>query len=170
MRKLNILKTLIDLSFLFSLLAVAGMTIFVPIYLSGSADEGPLKINGQEVSAAEWGGKLVIMLGAAGGLFFVYAIYLLRKTVAHFRKREIFHEDVIRYFNAIGKCIITSTLLTHIPLFFYNMLHRNHLGIQIDGGGFDSLLLSISLGLFFMVLAEAFKIAKNLKEENELTV
>lgn len=170
MRKLSILKALIDLSFYFSVLGIIAMVIFVPMYLMDPGSGIPIRINGQEITAIDLTAKIVIGLAAAGALLFIYSIYLLRKTITFFRKREIFNTEVIRCFSTIGKCLIGSALLTNFPLFIYNAVQRNHLGIQFIDAGFNSLLLSLSLGLFFMVLSEVFKIAKNMKEENELTV
>ncbi|MDI1254929.1 MAG: DUF2975 domain-containing protein [Flavobacterium sp.] len=170
MKKLNILKTLIDIAFFFMLLGALAIFIFVPIYLCGSEGGLPIIINGQSITAFDIYTKILIALAAIGALLFIYAIYLLRKTLAFFVKRDVFNSKVVHYLDLIGKFLIVSTLLTNIPLLIYNIFSRQHLSIQFNGGGFDSLSLSVSLGLFFMVLSEVFKIAKNLKEENELTV
>jgi len=144
---------------------------FVPAYLLGYINEIPVSINGQEITAADLSTKILIALAAIGTLFFVYAVYLLRKTIGFFKKRDIFNQEVIRYFSSIGKCVIVSTALTNIPMFFYSAIHHARFAnLSLTGGGFSSLLLSLSLGLFFMVLSEVFKIAKNLKEENDLTL
>jgi len=168
MRKLQLLKALIDLFYFFAIIATAGMLIVVPILLfnPGTID---IKIKGQLIEPTNQATQFLLVFAAAGGLCFIYAIHLLRKTVGHFQKREIFHPMVILNLNRMGIFIIASSLLTSIPLFFYNMIERNHLGLQI-GADFDSLILSVSLGLFFMVLSEVFKIALRFKEENELTV
>ncbi|RZJ68528.1 MAG: DUF2975 domain-containing protein [Flavobacterium sp.] len=169
MKKLNLLKTLLDLFFFFSIFAVIGIFILGPIAFFNGEDL-PLKIKGQEIIADNWGARLLIVTSAISSLLFVYAIFLFRKNVHSLVKREIFTEVVIANFKRIGWCLIASTLLGEIPLFFYNMINRNHLGLQFGTGGFDSMLLSIALGLFFMVLSEIFKIGKNLKEENDLTL
>lgn len=171
MRKLNILKALIDLSFFFSIIGIIGMAIFVPMYLLDTDGSTlPIRINGQELTSIDLAAKITIGFAVIGALFFVYSIYLLRKTIGFFQKRDIFNTEIIHYFNIIGKCLIVCALLTNIPLFFYNMIHKSHIGFEFIGGGFNSLLLSMCLGLFFMVLSEIFKIAISIKQENELTV
>lgn len=169
MRKLSILKTLIDLAFFFSCIAILGIVIFIPLLILGYADDIPLKLKGEEIIATDWQTKLILIFVAISSLFFTYSIYLLRKTITFFIQKDLFNEKVIRYFSIIGKCLVTSSLLMTVPFFFYNTIHRNNLGISFDCG-FDSPLLAISLGLFFMVLSEVFRIAKNLKEENDLTL
>jgi len=170
MRKLHILKSLIDLFYFFAIIALGGMLIMIPILLFDTEGGIPIKIKGQEISNIDLGAKVLMLFAAVGAVCFVYAIHLLRKTIGHFYAREIFHPKVIFNLNRTGIFIIASSLLTNIPLFFYNVISRQHLGIEFGAGGFDSLILSVSLGLFFMVLSEVFKIAMRMKEENELTV
>ena len=170
MRKLQILKTLLDLFWFFSLISLVAIVIFIPFYLTGSAGEIPVRIKGQEIANDDLFSKIVVVLNVISGLFFVYSVFLLRKVVTHFQKRDIFNIEVIKYFNLIGKLIIVSSILTNVTLFIFNAVKRNHADLSIDFGGYDSFILSLCLGLFFMVISEVFKIAKNIKEENELTI
>lgn len=170
MKKLQILKTLLDLFWFFTLISLVGLIFFVPFLLTGNANEIDVKIKGQQITNADLFSKMVIVLGVIAGILFVYSIYLLRKVVGYFQRREIFHNEVIHNFNLIGKLIIASSLISNGSLFVFNAVKRNHLGLDLDFGGYDSFILSICLGLFFMVISEVFKIAKNMKEENELTV
>ena len=169
MRKLSILKALLDLFYFFAILSIVFITVLGAMMLFGYSDI-PVKIKGQEITVTGWDSKMLLIVVFVSFLLFLYAIYLLRKVIHHFVKREIFYDPVIAYLNTIGLCLIGATLLQNVSLFFYNLLHRNNIGVEFGVGGFDSFLLSIGLGLFFMVLSEVFKIAKNLKEENELTV
>ena len=105
-----------------------------------------------------------------GGIIFLYSIYLLRKVVGLFQKIEIFNEQVTQLFNLIGKLIIASSLISHMSVFVYKIIERPHYKLTLDIGGYDSFLISISLGLFFMVISVIFKIATRMKEENELTI
>lgn len=170
MRKLNILKTVLDLFWFFTLFAILGMLIFIPFYLFSSDVDIPIKIKGQEVSANTILAKIVVIVNVISGLLFFYSIYLLRKLVGLFQKREIFSDEVVRLFSLIGKLVIASSVMSSISLFIYNAVERNHLGLSLDFGSYDSLLISISLGLFFMVISEIFKIAKNMKEDSDLMI
>jgi hypothetical protein len=169
MNKLSILRTLIDFTFYISCLTVLVLVLFVPIAALGYANELPIKMNGQSTFINNWQSKLLLVFVLISSLFFIYSIYLLRKTIAFFAKRDIFNSEVIQNFNIIGICVITSSLLLIIPSFFYQAVEESSLEISIQSG-FDSPILIISLGLFFMVLSEVFQKAKNLKEENDLTL
>lgn len=169
MKKLNLLKTLLDLFYFFTLLTVVLITVFGIMALFG--DEAiPLKIKGEEITVSGWSEKLLVVILMISFFCFIYAILLLRKVVGYFVKREIFDEKVIENLNKIGKFLIAAALLQNIPLFVYKMVVRNHVGFEFGIDGFDSLLLAVGLGLFFMVLSEVFKIAKNFKEDSELSV
>ena len=170
MKSLNLLKTLIDLFLIFSVLGGLSVLIIVPMKLINPDFDIPISIKGVEVVGNDWLSLVVIVLSAIGAFFFIYAIFLIRKVIHCFLKNEVFTDIVIGHFKLIGKCVIASAVLTSVPMFFYNMIQRNNLGIEFTGGGFDSLLLSTSLGLLFIVIGEIFQKAKNLQEENELTV
>jgi hypothetical protein len=62
-----------------------------------------------------------------------------------------------------------ASLFTGLPLLFYKIIHEGNIEIEF-GGGFSSFLFTSSLGLFFMVLSDVFKIAKTMTDDNELTV
>ncbi|MEO0038560.1 MAG: hypothetical protein RIQ59_1771 [Bacteroidota bacterium] len=170
MRQLNILKTILDIFWFFTLIGAIGIVVFLPFYLFGDEVDIPIKIKGQEITTNDLFSKIVVLANVVSGLLFLYSIYLLRKVVGLFQKREIFNDQVIHIFNLIGKLVIASSLTSNISLFIYKIVVRNHTDINFDIGGYDSFLISISLGLFFMVISVIFKIATRMKEENELTI
>lgn len=170
MRKLSILKTVLDIFWVLTLFSVIGMLIFIPFYIFSSDMDIPIKIKGQEILSNSLLSKLVVFVNIISGILFFYSIYLLRKVVVLFQKKQIFNDEVIRLFNLIGKLIVVSSIISTVSLSIYNAIEKNHLGISIDFGSYDSFLISISLGLFFMVISEVFKIAKAMKEESDLMI
>ena len=169
MKKLKLLKTILDLAYFFIIVAAVGMLILIPIIFSKGA-ELPITIKGQQLIVDNLAARvLLIALSVSTALFF-YAIFLFREAVKFFVKRDIFNDAVSMYLNECGIFIVASSLLSTLSMFVYNMIGRNNVGLEFGVGGFDSFLLSISLGLFFMVLAEVFKIAKNLKDENSMII
>lgn len=170
MRKLNILKAVLDFFWFFSLIGAFGIVVFLPFYLFGSEMDIPVKIKGQEITSQSIFSKAIVFINVFSGLVFLYSIYLLRKVVRLFQKREIFNAEVVRLFNLIGKLIVISSIMSSVSIFIYNMIERNHVGLSLDFGSYDSFLISVSIGLFFMVISEVFKIANKMKTENELTI
>jgi hypothetical protein len=170
MRQLNILKSILDFFWLFSILGLIGLVVYLPFYLFGDEVDIPIKIKGQEITTNDLFSKIIVFVNVVSGLLFLYSIYLLRKVVGLFQKREIFNDQVIHIFNLIGKLVIASSLTSNLSLFVYKIVVRNHTDLTFEIGGYDSFLISISLGLFFMVISVIFKIATRMKEENELTI
>ena len=171
MRKLQILKALLDFFFVISIIAIIAMVVFIPImFFSTEPIDIPIKINGERILVVDLITKSILTLGIVSYCFFVYGIYLLRKVLNMFAKRIIFEETVILLLDKIGKSFLIASIFTSVPLFVYNITHKtDHADVEF-GGGFSSFLFTASLGLFFMVLSTVFKIAKNMKEENELTI
>lgn len=170
MRKLQLLKAILDFVLLSSIIAIIALLIFIP-YIIGSDEviDIPLKINGVDVIANDWLTKTLLIFCFIGYCFFVYGVFQLRKVLALFSKRIIFDIQVIHLLNQVGKCFLLASLLSCISLFAYNIFHKPHFSIEF-GGDFSSFLFTASLGLLFMVFSEVFKIAKQIKEENDLTV
>ena len=170
MKKLQFLKAILDFFWFFSLVGGIGILIISTIYLFDSNIDIPIKIQGQLITKHELPSKLIIFANMITGIFFLFSIYLLRKVVTHFQNKEIFNINVIKYFNLIGKLIIISSLISNLTGFTLSIIKHEYAPVSLGFGSYDSFLISISLGLFFMVISEVFKIAKNMKEENELTI
>lgn len=170
MKKLHLLKTFIDIFWFISLIIVAGLIIITPIiFFSSEPFDIHIKINGEKITVLDIPSKIMIIILLAAAICFVYGIYLLRKLLDLFSKRQIFEELPISLLNKIGKCFLLASVLTSIPTFFYNAVFRNNISLDF-GGSFESFLFTASLGLFFMVLSEVFQMGKTIKEENDLTV
>lgn len=172
MKKLNILKTLLDFFWYFSLMGAIVIVVFLPFYLFESEMDVPLRIKGQEITNPSTFSKVIVFINVASGFVFLYSIFLLRKVVVLFQKKEIFNAEVVRLFHLIGKLIVISSLMSGLSILVYKMIEKekNNLGLSLDFGSYDSFLISVSIGLFFMVISEVFKVANSMKAENELTI
>ena len=170
MKKLNILKTILDVFWFFSIIGSVTISIFLTMYLFETNPDIAIEIRGLKILNHNAFTKTIVVIYTISGLVFLYSIYLLRKVIILFQKREIFNTEVSRLLDVIGITILVSSILSNLSIFAYKSVERNHLGVSLDFGGFDSFLISISLGLFFMIISEVFKIAKNIKEENDLTI
>jgi len=168
MKRLSLLKILSTI-----LLVISGIAMFFAVpfvlvvaFLPGSV---PFDINGTKAVDASVESILVLAFTVIGYAFDVYALYLFKKVLELFEKKKIFHDDVIKHFDQIGKAIIIGYVVMAVPAVLYKMLVEGSVALSVDFD-FDETLLTLGLGLFFMVLSEVFLIAKGLKEENDLTV
>lgn len=171
MKKLYILKALVDLLWFFSIIVIATMAIFLPfLFFSSEPMDIPIKIGETKVTAMDLATKFMLLGLVIAYCFFVYGLFLFRKVLVLFSKRQIFEDSVIVLLNKIGKFFLIASLLAVLMDFLGKLYIENKVEFGIEGGFFDSFLFTASLGLFFMVLSEVFANAKNIKEENDLTI
>ncbi|MCG2612190.1 DUF2975 domain-containing protein [Flavobacterium sp. SM15] len=172
MRKLNLLKSFISIFFLLQCIGIMAVLIFAVVILCQKGDlDFPININGNKVEIIDFPTKIAIIFVCFGYAAFVYGIYLFKQILELFALRIIFDDRIINNFNKIGKAFVVATVLTQIPIFILKINgQKRDADFNFTSGGFDSFLFTTGLALFFMVLSEVFKIAKNMKEENELTV
>lgn len=170
MKKLQFLKTLVDLFWFFSIIAIITMTLFIPyMFFSKEVIDIPIDINGVKVLINDLSTKFLLSVAIISYFLFAYGIFLFRKVLMLFQKRIIFSDEVIILLDKVGKSFLLSSILTTCAFLVYNFNHTSNVSIEF-GGGFSSFLFTASLGLFFMVLSEVFKISKTMKDESDLTV
>lgn len=170
MRKLHILKTLVDVFWFTSILAGIFLLFFIPyILISGEIIDIPIKIHDKTFIIDDFASKVFVIVNVIAFYIFVFGIYHFRKLLEQFRKRIIFEEENSFLLNQIGKCLLTASLISGISEFIFNLVKRSSLEVKL-GTGFSSFLFAASIGLFFMVLSTVFKIARKAKLENDLTI
>ena len=167
MRKLNLLKAIIDFFWILALITIPFLLLFIA-YLTSSNEpfDIPIKMNGVEITVLYLNAKIVLFFTTLSYIVVMYGLYLFKKLLQLFQLKIIFDDQIIFHFKRIGNLLIISGFLSGIPAFFYKVAQGE---IKIDFGA-NPFLYLISLGLFFMVLSEVFKIAKTMKEENDLTI
>ncbi|CEN49702.1 DUF2975 domain-containing protein [Capnocytophaga canis] len=159
MRKIFILKTILDLLFI---LSIFGVLSFISFFL-----EETIRVNGYDVTADTLFAKIVLWLWYIGYLLFIYILYLFRKTAYLFLRVRIFNEKVVKNLNKIGILLIIITICTDISLMIYSVIERKNIGFRLDT---NPVLFKIAVGLLFMTLSQVLKISTKMKEENDLTI
>ena len=167
MRKLNILKAIVDFVWIMSFITIpALLTFFGYILLSKEPIGIPITLNGVEVEVIDLQTKTLLLFIILAALLILYCLFLFRKILRDFQKRKIFDLEVIKNLNTIGISLLISALFTGIPAFLIKII-KKEASFEM---GLNSYVMLFCLGLFFMVLSEVFTIAKKQKEENELTI
>lgn len=170
MRKIYILRAILEFMLYFLIIGGVGLLITTPFILTDSDWDIPIKINGVVSSSFDSVySKIGLIVSVLSYFLFVYAIYLLKKTVNLFIKGKVFDNQVISNLSSIGKIFIIVTLIINTVEFIFKVTTTQKATLMINSG-FDSFLFVISIGLFFIIISEVFKIAKNMKDENELTI
>lgn len=163
-----ILKTLLDILFwvlIFIFISAIPLTIIA--YLNGD----PINVKDYEIEKFTfWIGTGLVLSIINSGIF-IYIVYLLRKVVRSFFKRKLFTPLQIAGLNLIGKLIIFTSISEIVinMLLAFSIQGKARVGISFENS-FDSLWFTLALGLFFILLSQSFRHAKNLQEENDLTV
>lgn len=167
MKKLNFLKTIVDLVWILTIISVPFLILFLGYIIISTESLGiPLKINGTEIEVVDVKTKILLFFLIISSLLIVYSLFLFRKILRFFQTKKIFDIEVIRNFNKIGIMLMISSFTAGIPSLFIQVLNKSA-SLEF---GMNSYVLIFCLGLFFLVLGEVFTIAKKQKEENELTI
>lgn len=167
MRKLNILKAILDFVWIMSLIALPIIIIvFTSLFFKNEPIEIPIKVNGLELDLSNTQSKLLLPVGILYMGLFIYALFFFRKLLANFKKLLIFENENADYLNKIGNLIMINAVIYALVNFIIHIIN-DKLTIELGYGPF---LYLLGLGLFFKVLAEVFKMGKHLKEENDLMI
>ena len=167
MRKLYLLKAIIDFVWIVAIISVPFLLIFIGyLLISNEPFDVPITMNGIKITVLDLNAKIALFFATLSYLLLFYGLYLIKNLLKLFQLKIIFDNKIIFYFNRIGNLFILSGFASGIPAFFYKVA-QGEIKIEIGANPF---LYLISLGLFFTVLAEVFKMGKQLKEENELTI
>jgi len=167
MRKLYLLKAIVDFVWIMALITIPFLLFFIGyLFMSNEPFDIPIKMNGIEITVLDLNAKIVLFFATLSYLVVLYCLYLIKKLLRLFQLKIIFDDKIIFYFNRIGNLFILSGFVSGVAAFFYKIA-QGEIKIEI---GTNPFLYLISLGLFFTVLAEVFKMGKQLKEENELTI
>ena len=168
MKKLNILKAIVDLIWIFSMPIIPIVILLVPaLFFYDNLSDLNIKINGIELITNDIFSKILMSISVLLYLLIIYCIYLFKKVLLFFIRTKIFDLIVIQSFSKIGN-ILT---LTGIIYFLISIVSKVYIEQKITlEVGLNANLLLICLGLFFIILSEIFKIAQNTKQENDLTI
>lgn len=170
MKILNILKTFINLFLGFYALcfvvAIVGVVMNSLVedfdLISVSYSDNPLP---EQISSAVF--LIIVVLLQLASLFY------LRKFIYDIHPQNLFSLKQIDWLDKIGKLVIISTIIDVVPGFILRMIFEYKISISFMGETtnlyYNSFYMMI-IGLFFVFLSKLFRIAKNLKEDNELTI
>lgn len=168
-RKLVILKSLVDFVWIVTCIPMIGLLVFFAVYVFVDSSIFNSVFNGDFIAESQpkWLKQLIALIYVVIGLVSIYCLFIFRKTLRYFQQMKPFHSDVIINFYKIGYMLIGVGLGGTFVTFAARLLLKGEFKISL---GLTPHIILICLGLFFMVLSEVFKVAKQAKEENELTV
>ena len=165
-----LLKGILDFCFIIMVILYVS-SIISALYLLLAGSGMPIKINDHPVDEIDLTSGIFLTISQLISGVFVYVIYLLRKLVRSFFKNRFFTRIQISLFNLIGQLILLNTVaelvMDILSNIFLGLVPQVHLQFVTS---FDGFLFKLAIGLFFIYLGKLFDNAKQLREENELTV
>ena len=167
MKKINILKTIVDLLWIFSMpvvliiIGVSFTTFFVDL------SDLNIELDTININQNDLFSKILFVISSLNYLLLIVALYFFRKVVTNFVSIRVFEEVVISSFKKIGNLLTFSGFISLIISIIGKIYFEQKVSLEF---GLNQHLVIICLGLFFLVLSEIFKIAKNAKQENDLTI
>ena len=167
MKKINILKTIVDLLWIFSMpvvliiIGVSFTTFFVDL------SDLNIELNTINMNQNDLFSKILFVVSSLNYLLLIVALYFFRKVLTNFIRVRIFEEVVISSFKKIGNLLTFSGFISLIISIIGKIYFEQKVSLEF---GLNQHLVIICMGLFFLVLSEIFKIAKNTKQENDLTI
>jgi hypothetical protein len=169
MKKLLILKSLVDFIWIVTCIPVIPILLFIAVYMfiDPSILEIPLKINENNIEELGLSIKMSTLMLFVIILISIYCFYLFRKTLRYFQQQNPFSDFIIDSYKRIGYLLVFSGISASILFFVFKLVFESKFEIHL---GLSPYLFMVCLGLFFMVLSEVFKVAKTVKEENQLTI
>ena len=167
MKKINILKTIVDLLWIFSMpvvliiIGVSFTTFFVDL------SDLNIELDTININQNDLFSKILFVISSLNYLLLIVALYFFRKVLTNFVRVRVFEEVVISSFKKIGNLLTFSGFISLIISIIGKIYFEQKVSLEF---GLNEHLVLICLGLFFLVLSEIFKIAKNAKQENDLTI
>ncbi len=169
MRKLKILKTIVDILWIISMPVLLILIVAIPaiFFIEDLSifEIFHLKItsNPENIIYA----KIFIIPILISYILVYICIYYFKKILEDFLIIKIFSENVIRYFSKIGKLLLYAGIILTISKFGFLLIAESKIEFEIF---ISPQTLCICFGLFCLVLSEIFKISNQIKQENELTI
>ena len=168
MKKLNILKTIVDLFWIFSTPFILIILLAIPyILFVDNSNYFDIHISRFSIKSIDFPTKILIVTEMLSYLILIYCVYIFRKILEYFQRHKIFDELVLKNFNKMGVLLVFCSFIMGIPSILYEVFYKENITITF---GFTPFILLLCMGIFFMILSEIFKLSKNMKEENQLTI
>jgi hypothetical protein len=186
MKTIQILRTLLNILF-YTLIAVfiIGVIFFIILLFFPESLPAPLGMFSMIFNQPfGWGMYLGVLSPIVGYVLLIVAMHYLRKCISSFLNSDFYSENVTRNLKRAGNIFIfigLSSIIVKIFAVLYVQSITNNI-MHMETPFFTSLtnvlaasldlksIISIIIGLFFLLFSKIFENSRILKQENELTI
>ena len=168
MKKKQILKAIIAIIRIAIVpISVLLILLSIPVILFYDVANLELKIMGVELLIQSTFSKVLVMLSILFYLQIIYSLHLFPQALCYFFKTKVFDVFVIDSFWKIGNTRTISGVIAILLSVIGNLYFGQKLTLEF---GLNAHVILIALGLFFMILSDAFNITQAAKQENDLSI
>jgi hypothetical protein len=167
MKKINVLKWIVDILWIFSMpliLLIIGFSIAILFIDLGDLN---MEVNTINFDQNDLFSKVLFVISILNYVLIIAALYFFRKVLNHFIRVKIFEGTVITSFKKAGNLLAVSGIISLTISMISKIYFEQKISLEF---GLNQHIVIICLGLFFLILSEIFKIAKSTKQENDLTI
>ena len=146
MKKINVLKWIVDVLWIFSMpvvLLIIGFSIAILFFDLGDLN---IEVNTINFDQNNCFSKVLFIISILNYLLIIAALYFFRKVLNRFIRVKIFEEMVITSLKKTGNLLIVSGLISLLVSIIGEMYFKESVRISF---GLDQNLITICLGLFF---------------------
>ena len=165
MKKTILFKTLVDILYFLHFIGLIGMIFIIPF--------GIVNINQVDMNVEDWNlfYWVISFISLITYIIFLRGLFYLRKMARFLLSNKYFSENIIKNLKKSGKHFLLTGIISFTLIFAHwlNKLYGGKLELIYDTNFIIPLFLTI-IGMFFIIQSNTLALAKNIKEENELTV
>jgi hypothetical protein len=166
----SLLKTLIDIAYVFMIPVVVffpGTILYLVFFPQQTIIKTNIPIEGNGIPALYIIALFVMFIEFV--LFFV-GFHNLRQLSKHLLKKSLISKLSVNYLKRIGQFFSISGGSSLVLFFLFNLIQDSKISIEFGVSNYQLLLFLFIIGVFFLLLNQAFEKALKIKTENDLTV
>lgn len=165
MKNAILFKTLVDILYILHFIGLIGIIFIIPF--------GIVNINQVNMTVEDWSlfYWFISIISLITYIIFLRGLYYLRKMARFLLTNKYFSEKIIKNLKKSGNHFLLTGIIS-FALFFIlslNKLYGGKFELIYDSNLLIPLFLTI-IGMFFIIQSNALVLAKNIKEDNELTI
>lgn len=165
MTKTILFKTLVDILYFLHFVGLLGILIIIPF---GVANINQVNLKVEDWTWFYW---LIAIISLIAYIIFLRGLYYLRKMARFLLSKRYFSEKIITNLNKSGKHFLLTGIISLILylILWVHKIYGGKVALIYDTNLLVPLFLLI-IGMFFIIQSDTLNMAKNINEENELTV
>jgi len=140
------------------------------LYVLVFPEQEIIKLTTGSVSVGNWATILILLGVYAEYVLFFVGFYNLRKFAALLLKNKIFTKASVQSTKKIGQFFTICGASCLLLKLIYALAASDKYRIEFGISDIQLFLFLVIIGIFFLILSNAFERAMDLKDENDLTV